>query len=129
MECYRVMYDEMLAVKSDVAAMTGLANLMNLTRETLLLAPADELAEALDTINSWYLAVRIAPNAARCQMLGGSGHPVRMLYQRLLANHGALPSMIDRQDPEFLYLVLTEEHQEAVPVDKIPAGVRALYGL
>ena len=132
MECYRVMYDGMAAGRSDAAAFAGLVNIMKgqgIEDIGLLSLPSEQLAAVVDTLTGWYFAVRAAPNAVSRRMLGGGGHPIRMLYQNLLKNHGLLPDEIDRQDPEFLYVILTEEHQEAVPADSIPDGLRVFYGL
>lgn len=129
MECYRTMYDAVCHGLDDLAALAGLCNLTGCTEEELISIEAADLSKALDAIKSWYRAVRVAPGQQAERIGGAEGHPIRMLYQSLLKHHGLLPGDIDRQDPEFLYLVLTEDHQAAVPVDKIPASLRVMYGV
>ena len=128
MRCYRTMYDAMAAGETELAAMAGLMDLFDGLPLVLGDVPAEELADAMTRLLLWYTAVKSHASAPSSVVAAGKGHPVVGLYARIL-QIGIPPDVVDRQDPEFLYRVLTDDYAPPVTADKIDPASRAFYGL
>ena len=127
MECYRLMYDAMTAGEHELASFIGIHNLF--PDVELSQIPADELAKAADALTVLFLSVKASGTPQKTMAVEPEGHPVRKLYKSLLQAHGILPSDVDRQDPIFLYQMITEEHTDGVAAADVPAVFRPFLGM
>ena len=127
MRCYRMMFDAMAASEPELAAIAGFFDIFDgiLPENAVKEAPPDEIDAAQLMLLCLYRDVKSEGKGK--QTLGG-GHPVRGLYKGLLDAHGLMPDEIDRQDPKFLFQILSGETERAVDVDAMPPGVRKYYG-
>ncbi len=124
MQCFRIMYDYMAAGQTQDALLAGIENLF--PQADIADIDAASLIHAMNTLLRLFTNVK--SYATKKPTLGSdSGHPIRRIYQNLLDRF--LPDEIDRQDPVFFFQVLTEEYEDAVPVDSIPEDMRIFYGM
>jgi len=105
----------------DYAAFLALCDMFDGVMSPEELAASPGLTSALDTLGLLYASVRAYGEAGG--MIVPEGYDYLLgLYRNLYDAHGTLPDEIDRQDPAWLFEVLTKKQEQPVDESMIPGG-------